>query len=204
MDILDLTVALCTPVKPDSWTAYGDDPSLPGFRRSSRCSPYGPQARRGWEVSERGPTTRSLDERLDDLTADVHEVLSDVAGLRLDMTTEFGKLREDLGDFRLESERRFGSIEKVLSGIQEHLKFIRWVGVFFAGILVAAVAGAGHVVWDAATINAEVNHQVVGWVEPRFIEARPTRVTEDFGGPHAAVRRSTHPTTLLVHPFTSF
>ena len=110
-------------------------------------------------MSECGPTTRSLDGRLDDLAADVHEVLSDVAGLRLDTTSEFGRLREGLGDYRLETEQRFGSIEKVLSGIQEQLKFIRWVGVFFAGILVAAVAGAGRVVWDAATINAEVKHQ---------------------------------------------
>jgi hypothetical protein len=36
---------------------------------------------------------------------------------------------------------------------------------------------------------------VVGWVEPRFIEARPTGRAEATGGPHAAARPSTHPTT---------
>jgi hypothetical protein len=42
----------------------------------------------------------------------------------------------------------------------------------------------------------------VGWVEPRFIEARPTVRAEALGGPHAALRRSTHPTTgaLATYP----
>src|ERR1035438_3193159 len=35
---------------------------------------------------------------------------------------------------------------------------------------------------------------VVGWVEPRFIEARPTGFARELGGPHAAMRPSTHPT----------
>jgi hypothetical protein len=36
----------------------------------------------------------------------------------------------------------------------------------------------------------------VGWVEPRFIEARPTSTAEALGGPHGAVRRSTPPYNL--------
>jgi hypothetical protein len=69
------------------------------------------------------------------------------------------KLAEDLADFRLETEKRFGSIEKALSGIQVQLKFIQWIGAFFAGVLVAVVFGAGRVVWDAATISADVKQQ---------------------------------------------
>jgi hypothetical protein len=42
----------------------------------------------------------------------------------------------------------------------------------------------------------------VGWVEPRFIEARPTVKAEALGGPHAAVRRSTHPTTGFSYTFS--
>ena len=76
------------------------------------------------------------------------------------MPTEIDvKLANDLAEFRLDTEKRFGSIEKMLSGIQEQLKFIRWAGVFFSGVLVAVVFGAGRVVWDAATITAEVKQQ---------------------------------------------
>ena len=39
---------------------------------------------------------------------------------------------------------------------------------------------------------------IAGWVSPRFLAARPSSFAEDFGGPHAAVRRSTHPTTSAV------
>jgi predicted nucleic acid-binding Zn-ribbon protein len=45
--------------------------------------------------------------------------------------------------------------------VEKELKFIRWVGVFFAVTLVAVVGGSGRVVWDAATITAEVKHQGV-------------------------------------------
>jgi len=40
----------------------------------------------------------------------------------------------------------------------------------------------------------EVFLNEVGWAESRFIEARPTERAEALGGPHAAVRPSTHPT----------
>ncbi len=49
-----------------------------------------------------------------------------------------------------------------------------------------------------SAVLREALRMVVGWVEPRFIEARPTRFAEDFGGPLAAVRRSTHPTISAV------
>lgn len=87
------------------------------------------------------------------------------------MPTEIDlKLAEDLAEFRLESEKRFGDMEKSIATIHGELREFRaevgvqlgiakWLGVFFASILVAVVVGAGRVVWDAATINAEVQHQ---------------------------------------------
>jgi hypothetical protein len=53
------------------------------------------------------------------------------------------RLAEDLADFQLATEKRFGGIEKTPEGMDRELRFIRWIGVFFAGIL---VAGAGRVV----------------------------------------------------------
>ena len=45
--------------------------------------------------------------------------------------------------------------------------------------------------------------RVVGWVEARFIEARPTATAAGLGGPHAAARRSTPPTRRLACPSKS-
>ncbi len=42
--------------------------------------------------------------------------------------------------------------------------------------------------------SERVYEKCIGWVEPRFLVARPTKAAV-FGGPHAALRRSTHPTT---------
>ena len=69
------------------------------------------------------------------------------------------RLAQDLAAFRLETEKRFGSVEKVLSGILEQLKFIRWIGVFFAGVLVILVGAAIGVTWNASALNSEVKHQ---------------------------------------------
>jgi hypothetical protein len=68
-------------------------------------------------------------------------------------------LTATLADFRLETEKRFGSVEKVLSGILEQLRFIRWIGVFFAGILVILVGASIGVTWNASALNSEVKHQ---------------------------------------------
>lgn len=39
------------------------------------------------------------------------------------------------------------------------LALIKWVGVFFSGILVALVAGAVNIAWHASALNSEVRHQ---------------------------------------------
>ena len=69
------------------------------------------------------------------------------------------KLVQDLAEVHTDLERRFGAVDVALAGIQEQLKFIRWIGVFFAGLLVAEDFGAGRVVWDAATISGDVKQQ---------------------------------------------
>ena len=70
------------------------------------------------------------------------------------------KLAKDLAEFRLEVERRFGSIEKDLgefrTEVRTQLGFIKWLGVFFASVLVALVAGAVTVAWNASALNSDV------------------------------------------------
>ena len=45
--------------------------------------------------------------------------------------------------------------------VDAYLGFMKWLGVFVAGILVAVVAGTGRVVWDASAVNTEMKHQGV-------------------------------------------
>jgi hypothetical protein len=70
------------------------------------------------------------------------------------------KLAEDLAEFRLEVERRFGSIEKDLgefrTEVRTQLGFIKWLGVFFAGVLLMLVGGAVNVAWNASALNSDV------------------------------------------------
>jgi cytoskeletal protein RodZ len=81
-----------------------------------------------------GPTVKSVDEELGELAREVRELGRGMADLRNDST-----------GFR--------------SAVEKELKLIRWIGVFFAGVLVAVVFGSGRVIWDAATIAAEVKQQ---------------------------------------------
>ncbi|MHB1559238.1 MAG: hypothetical protein ACYC61_17430 [Isosphaeraceae bacterium] len=73
------------------------------------------------------------------------------------------EVAESLAGFRLEMAERFGALETTFEGfrskVDTHLQFIKWLGVFFAGILVAVVVGSGRVVWDAATVNSELKQQ---------------------------------------------
>ncbi len=73
------------------------------------------------------------------------------------------EVAESLAGFRLEMAERFGTLEKTFEGfrnkVETHLQFSKWLGVFFAGILVAVVVGSGRVVWDAATVSSDVKQQ---------------------------------------------
>jgi predicted nucleic acid-binding Zn-ribbon protein len=93
-------------------------------------------------MTERGPTTKSIEEDLVEIAQEVEDLTRGMADLRLDFTRSLAELRNEFTEFR--------------SGIEKELKIIRWIGVFFAGVLTAVVIGSGHVVWDAATITAEV------------------------------------------------
>ncbi len=75
----------------------------------------------------------------------IHEVAEHLAGLRVEMVARFGAIETNLEGFR--------------NRVDTQLQFIKWMGVFFSGILVAVVFGAGRVVWDAATVSSEVKQQ---------------------------------------------
>jgi hypothetical protein len=69
------------------------------------------------------------------------------------------KLAEDLAEFRLETEKRFGGVEKTLASIETQLGFIKWIGGFFAGVLVLLVTSLIGVAWNAGTVVSEVRNQ---------------------------------------------
>jgi hypothetical protein len=76
------------------------------------------------------------------------------------MPTEIDvKLAEDLADFRVDVEKRFGSVGQVLAGVERELKFIRWIGTFFAGVLFVLVTGVVTVAWNASAVVSEVRYQ---------------------------------------------
>ena len=85
-------------------------------------------------MADRGPRTLDLAEEVKELSQEVK-----VASKGL------SDLRAEFGEFRVE--------------VRTQLGIIKWVAVFFAGVLLTVVAGAGRVVWDAATITAEVKQQ---------------------------------------------
>jgi archaellum component FlaC len=80
------------------------------------------------------PSVKSVDEELGELTKEVRELGKGVDALRNEFT-----------GFRASVETQLG--------------FIKWVGVFFAGVLVALVAGAVNVAWNASALNSEVKTQ---------------------------------------------
>jgi hypothetical protein len=65
-----------------------------------------------------------------------------VADLRVDFTKGVADLRNEFTGFR--------------STVETQLAVIKWIGVFFAGVLVALVAGAISVAWSASALNSEV------------------------------------------------
>ncbi len=71
-------------------------------------------------------------------------------------------LAEDVRDLR-ESNRQIAvEIKGILTGlatVQTELRFIRWIGAFFAGILVMLVGGAITLSWNASALNSEVKQQ---------------------------------------------
>jgi uncharacterized coiled-coil DUF342 family protein len=69
-------------------------------------------------------------------------------------------LEAGVQDFREESAGFRGRVDT-------YFGFMKWLGVFFAGILVAVVAGTGRVVWDASAVSTSMKQQVIQFDEMR-------------------------------------
>lgn len=82
-------------------------------------------------MTERSVTAKSVDEDLGELTREVKELAKGMADLRVEFT-----------GFRSTAETQLG--------------VIKWIGVFFATVLVALVAGAVNVAWNASALNSDV------------------------------------------------
>jgi hypothetical protein len=86
----------------------------------------------------RGPTTQSLDERMDGLSAAV-------------------------ADFRLEATERFGRIDARFAAIEAELTVIRKLGTWLvgvgAGLIGTMIVGAATVAWSASAVVSDVRHQ---------------------------------------------
>jgi hypothetical protein len=61
------------------------------------------------------------------------------------LSTDVSTLRSGFSEFRAQ--------------VNIQLAFIKWVGVFLSGILVALVAGAVNIAWNASALNSEVKQQ---------------------------------------------
>ena len=86
------------------------------------------------------------------LAADIQEVAENLAGFRVEVAEKFGTVNARL-------EEKFGTVNARLEGIQVELKLFRWLGVFFAGLLVTLVGGLITVSWNASGVVFEVNQQ---------------------------------------------
>jgi hypothetical protein len=68
------------------------------------------------------------------------------------LSDDFKELKKELVDFRLETS-------KFMAQISTQLGFFKWIGMFFSGILVALVAGAVTITWNASAMNSELKEQ---------------------------------------------
>ena len=68
------------------------------------------------------------------------------------LSDDLKKLSGDFADFR-------SDFSGLRSQVNVQLAFIKWVGVFFSGILVALVSGAVTIAWNASALNSEVKQQ---------------------------------------------
>jgi hypothetical protein len=75
------------------------------------------------------------------------------------------KLKKEVADLRLETS-------KFLSIVSTQIAIIKWLGVFFAGILTAFFIGALTLAWNASAMNFELKAQ------DRRIEQQGTRIDQ--------------------------
>src|SRR5437016_7497435 len=75
------------------------------------------------------------------------------------LAEDIHEVAEHLAGFRVEVAERFGVVNTGLKEIQGDLRWIKWIGGFFATALMALIAGAVTVSWNASALNSEVKHQ---------------------------------------------
>lgn len=96
-------------------------------------------------MTSRGPTTQSLDERIDGLA-------DDLAGFRLEAEKRSGAIETALSDIR-------GDLKEFRTGIRTDLRWIKLIGGSIVTLLLGAGAFSGRVIWDAASIASDVRQQ---------------------------------------------
>jgi chromosome segregation ATPase len=81
---------------------------------------------------------------------------------RAEMAKQFGTVNANQGEFRAEMAKQFGTVNanqgEFRAEVNTNLKFIRWVGVFFAGLLVSMFLGVLTWTWNASTLYSDVKY----------------------------------------------
>jgi hypothetical protein len=72
------------------------------------------------------------------------------------LAADIHEIGKGLADFRVEAAGRFGQVDKSLEGIHTELRFIRWAGAFFAGVLVILVGSTVAIAYQAGRTVAAV------------------------------------------------
>src|SRR2546421_268530 len=94
------------------------------------------------------------------LAEDIQEVAENLAGFRVEVAEKFGTGNANLEGMRGERAEKFGAVNANLEGfrsaVETNLKIIRWLGMFFASLLVALFVGSLTVAWNASALNSDV------------------------------------------------
>jgi hypothetical protein len=72
------------------------------------------------------------------------------------LAADIHEIGKGLAEFRVEVAMCFGGLDKSLEGIHTELRFIRWAGAFFAGVLVILVGSTIVIAYQAGRTVAAV------------------------------------------------
>jgi hypothetical protein len=86
-------------------------------------------------MTSRGPTTQSLDDRIDALSEDMKGLTKGLTDFRVEMTDKLGKFQ---------------------GGVENDLRWIKRIG---ASVLLIAIGGAAWVIREVTTVKDDVRHQ---------------------------------------------
>ncbi len=101
------------------------------------------------------------------LAEDIHDVAENLAGFRVEVAEKFGETNARMQTLHGEASANLAEkLAAVMSAqgtfraeVETNLKFIRWLGVFFASLLVSLFIGALTVAWNASSLNSDVKYQ---------------------------------------------